>query len=84
MSVKLFGNSRNARLINQKSKKPKKAKTKRTALDRIISILLIVVTMQALYCTAVFSNIPFIAKYRTIWIETAISGLPPRSFPRRW
>ena len=46
MSVKLFGNSRHARLINQKSPKPKKAKTKRTALDRIISILLIVVTLQ--------------------------------------
>ena len=75
MSVKLFGNSRNARLINQKSKKPKKAKTKRTALDRIISILLIVVTLQALYCTAVFSNIPFIAKYRTIWIETAMTTM---------
>ena len=75
MSVKLFGNSRNARLINEKSPKPKKAKTKRTALDRIISILLIVVTLQSLYCTAVFSNIPFISKYRTIWIETAMQTM---------
>lgn len=75
MSVKLFGNSRHARLINQKSPKPKKAKTKRTALDRIISILLIVVTLQALYCTAVFSNIPFIAKYRTMYIQTAMQTM---------
>ena len=75
MSVKLFGNSRNARLINQKSQKPQKTKTKRTALDRIISILLVIVTLQALYCTAVFSNIPFIAKYRTIWIETAMTTM---------
>ena len=75
MSVKLFGNSRNARLINEKSQKPKKAKTKRTALDRIISILLIVVTLQALYCTAVFSNIPFIAKYRTMYIQTAMQTM---------
>ena len=74
MSVKLFGNSRNARLINQ-SKKPKKTKTKRTALDRIISILLVIVTLEALYCTAVFSNIPFIANYRTRYIVTAMQTM---------
>ena len=74
MSVKLFGNSRNARLINE-SKEPKKTKTKRTALDRVISIFLVIVTLQALYCTAVFSNIPFISKYRTIWIETAMQTM---------
>lgn len=75
MSVKLFGNSRNARLIDQKSQKPKKTKTKRTALDRIISILLVLVTLEALYCTAVFSNIPFIAKYRTSYIVTAMQTM---------
>ena len=75
MSVKLFGNSRNARLIDQKSQKPKKTKTKRTALDRIISILLVIVTLEALYCTAVFSNIPFIANYRTRYIATAMQTM---------
>ena len=75
MSVKLFGNSRNARLIDKKSQKPKKTKTKRTALDRIISILLVIVTLEALYCTAVFSNIPFIANYRTRYIATAMQTM---------
>ncbi len=74
MSIKLFGNSRSPRL--QKDKKSKaKAKTKRTALDRIVSLLLVLVTLEAMYCTAAFSNIPFISKYRTIWIETAMSTM---------
>lgn len=74
MSVKLFGNSRRARLQNRPKKEPKK-KEKRTVLDRIISIVLVIVMLEAIYCTAVFSNIPFIANYRTIWIETAMSTL---------
>ncbi len=75
MSIKLFGNSRNARLSKGgKSREPKK-KEKRTALDRVISILLVIVVLEAIYCTAIFSNISFIAKYRTIWIETAMSTM---------
>ncbi len=74
VSIKLFGNSRSPRL--QKSgKRQTKKKEKRTVLDRIISIVLVLVMLEALYCTAVFSNISFIAKYRTIWIETAMSTL---------
>ncbi len=74
MSIKLFGNSKNARLQKNVKREPKK-KEKRTALDRVISILLVVVMLEAIYCTAVFSNISFIAKYRTIWIETAMSTM---------
>lgn len=74
MSVKLFGNSKRARLQRSAKKEPKK-KEKRTALDRIITAFLVVVMLESLYCTAVFSNIPFIANYRTIWIETAMSTL---------
>lgn len=71
MRIKLFGNSKNARL----NKNAKKKKEKRTVLDRIIGIFLVIVLLESLYCTAVFSNISFIAAYRTIWIETAMSTL---------
>ena len=74
MNIKLFGNSRNARLQKDVKREPMK-KEKRTVLDRIISIVLVVVMLEAIYCTAVFSNISFIAKYRTIWIETAMSTM---------
>lgn len=75
MSVKLFGNSSKPRLEKNKKQKPEKKKEKRTVLDRIISILLVLVTLEAMYCTAVFSNIPFIANYRTIYIDTAMSTM---------
>ena len=75
MSIKLFGNSRNARLAKDSRKREPKKKEKRTALDRVISIFLVIVMLEAIYCTAVFSNISFIAKYRTIWIETAMSTM---------
>ena len=72
MSVKLFGNSRNPRLQKDVKKKTKtKTKTKRTALDRIVSLFLALVTLEAMYCTAVFSNIPFISDLRTRYIATA-------------
>ena len=70
MSVKLFGNSRAPRLQKDVKKKTK-TKTKRTVLDRIVSLLLVLVTLEALYCTAAFSNIPFIADLRTRYIATA-------------
>ena len=46
----------------------KKSRAKR----RIITISSILVALAALYCLAVFSNIPLIAKWRTIYIETAL------------
>ncbi|MCD8143977.1 MAG: phosphodiester glycosidase family protein [Oscillospiraceae bacterium] len=47
-------------------------KTKK-AKRRIIKALIAVVILVALYLTAVYSNIPFIKKWRTIYIETAMS-----------
>ena len=72
MSVKLFGNSRAPRLQKDVKKKTKtKTKTKRTALDRIVSLFLVLVTLEAMYCTVAFSNIPFISDLRTRYIATA-------------
>lgn len=47
----------------------KKSKAKR----RIITTVVVLVVLAALYLTAVFSNNAFIAKWRTIYIETAMS-----------
>ena len=77
MSVKLFGNSHAPRLQKDVKKKTK-TKTKRTALDRIVSLFLVLVTLEALYCTAVFSNIPFIANARTSFIATAMETMRHR------
>lgn len=52
-----------------------KQKKKRTALDRILSIFLALVLIESLYCIAVFSDIPFIKKYRDLWIQTAMSTM---------
>lgn len=49
--------------------KRKKSKWK----GHLIRTLVIVFVLTGLYLTAVFSNIPFIAKWRTIYIETAMS-----------
>lgn len=74
MRIKLLGNSHTPRL-QKDGKKPAKTGTKRTALDRIISFFLALVTLEAMYCTVAFSNIPFISKYRTMWISTAMSTM---------
>ena len=74
MSVKLFGNSRAPRLQKDVKKKTK-TKTKRTVLDRIVGLFLVLVTLEAMYCTVAFSNIPFISKYRTMWISTAMQTM---------
>lgn len=44
-----------------------KPKTKRIIIAAVAAILLVM-----LYCTAMFSNIPFIKKWRNIYIETAM------------
>ncbi len=56
------------------TKKPgKKKMTRRHLRQRRLVIAACVVAMLAgLYCTAVFSNIPFVKKWRDIYIETAM------------
>ena len=39
----------------------------------IKKVSVMILTIVILYCVAVFSNIPFIAKWRTIYIETAMT-----------
>ena len=59
-------------MIEQNVKLRKKPKKRRRGL---IIGLLIAVLIAELYCFAVFSNIPFIRKWRNIYIETAMDTL---------
>lgn len=52
-----------------KKRKPQKGIKKRY----IIVPIAVLVSLFALYLTAVFSTVPFIEKWRTIWIETAMT-----------
>ena len=57
------------------AKKPKKKRLsrKKRRMRRIRRIVLAIAVIVVLYLTAVFSNIPFIAKWRTIYIMTAMT-----------
>ena len=61
----------NKKISKRNKKHPRRKMSKKQKLliwlVSIFSFLLIV------YCTAVFSNIPFIKKWRTIYIETAMT-----------
>lgn len=56
----------------QKVAKAAKTAPRPKALKRILVSALI---LAVLYCVLVFTNIPFIAKWRTIYIETAMSTM---------
>lgn len=65
------GPRRQAPPPNPKGGKPKKKKKRHWFRNLLLTVLL----LTGLYCVAVFSNIPFIAKWRTIYIETAMSTM---------
>lgn len=50
----------------------RKFQKKRKRKRRLITMSVILAALAGLYCLCVFSNIPFIAKWRTIYIETAL------------
>lgn len=54
-------------------KRKEKEKRKRTVKERVITGALVGLVFLVLYLLAVFSNIPFIAKWRRLYIETAMS-----------
>jgi len=63
------------RQIIRKTKKeatPAAQSKKHRAIKKILASLIILAT---LYCVAVFSDLPFIAKWRTIYIETAMGTM---------
>lgn len=68
--IKLYGNTRTRR-VPQQSKDVERG----SALKVITIILLILAVLEAMYFLCVYSNIPFIAKYRKIYIQTAMSTM---------
>ena len=67
--IKLFGNTSSAHVAEHK---PRKHGRGRRAL---IVIAVILALLVGLYCLCVFSDIPFIAKWRTIYIQTAMDTM---------
>lgn len=55
--------------VGAKQKKP------RSALKTITVILVVLAVLEGLYFTCVYSSIPFIAKWRNIYIQTAMSTM---------
>lgn len=51
----------------------KKGRRKGKRKKRLFIVLIVLLVLEALYMTAVFAQVPFIKKWRTIYIETAMS-----------
>lgn len=60
-------------LTDEPEKKVKKKREKATWKDWVIRIGIACCILCGMYLTVVYSNIPFIAKWRTIYIETAMT-----------
>lgn len=83
MASKLFGNSSNAKFSGKgrasapSTEKPAPSgKTKkRSRLKPLKVTLIVVLVLEALYCVAIFSNIPFIVSLRNMYIRTAMSTM---------
>ncbi len=58
-----------------KAKKAKKPKKKKSLGHRLLILFLVLAILAGLYLTAVYSDIPFIAKWRTAYIQTAMNTL---------
>ena len=57
--------------VSESEEPKKKNRLKKWGIRSLVTLVVLVV----LYLTAVYSNIPFIAKWRTIYIETAMSTM---------
>lgn len=69
-NVKLFGNTGSAHVARREPKK-KHGQGRRA----LIAVLIVLALLVGLYCLCVFSDIPFIAKWRTIYIQTAMDTM---------
>ncbi len=68
--IKLYGNTRTRRDSRQSEDVENSS-----VLKNITIILLVLAALEAIYFLCVYSNIPFIAKYRKIYIQTAMSTM---------
>ena len=61
-----------------KTVRRKKGKKRKSFGQRLGRLVVVLALLFAMYLTAVFSNIPFIAKWRTIYIQTAMATMRSR------
>ena len=73
--IKLFGGI-SAR-GNRRPSEPKERREKkpRSPLKTVTVILIVLAVLEGLYFTCVYSNIPFISKWRSIYIQTAMDTM---------
>ena len=72
--LKLFGSARGGARVAKRAGKPKKEKQKKP-LKALAIVLTVLLCLEGLYFLCIYSNIPFIAKYRTIYINTAMNTM---------
>lgn len=65
-------NTKSFVLFSSKSKKHAAQKRKTPVKKRVFVMVLIVALLTGLYCTAMFTDIPIIKKWRDLYIETAM------------
>ena len=68
--VKLFGSSR-----SRPSSRPPRRRKPRSGLKTLTIILIVLAVLEGLYFLCVYSDIPFIAKWRSIYIQTAMDTM---------
>lgn len=75
--VKLFGNRRSHRVAAapESPKRQRKNRRPRSALRTWTTVLLVLAALEGCYFLCVYSNIPFIAKWRNIYIQTAMDTM---------
>lgn len=60
---------------DRNARRPRREKKPRNKLKTANVILSIVLVLEILYCVAIFTNIPFVKRLRTMYIETAMSTM---------
>ena len=72
--LKLFGSARGGARVAKRGKKEKPARQKKP-LKALAIVLTVLLCLEGLYFLCIYSNIPFIVKYRTIYINTAMNTM---------
>lgn len=72
-NIKLFGNTGSAHVAGRGAEKP--PRPRRRGRRALAAIAVALVLLAGLYCLFAFSDIPFIAKWRTIYIQTAMDTM---------
>ena len=72
--LKLFGSARGGARVAKRCKKEKPARQKKP-LKALAIVLTVLLCLEGLYFLCIYSNIPFIKKYRTIYINTAMNTM---------